>query len=116
MKLKSYQLNDYIPKAGKSMFGYLFYGSDAGAVRHSAEQLISFLRKQEISLDVNVLSADVLKENPNLLAEEGASSSLFASKRVLWLKNPADNMLEEIDSYLIKANSDTPILIITKHV
>ena len=113
MKLKPYQLNDSLAKVGKSIFGLLFYGSDIGAVRHSAEQAIAFLREQDSSLDVNILTSEALKENPALLADEGASSSLFSSKRVLWLKNPPDNMLDEIDVYLIKANSDTPILIIT---
>lgn len=113
MKLKTYQLNDSIAKAGKTVFGYLFYGADIGAVRNGAEQVISYLRKQDNSLEVNILTAEALKENSGLLAEEGASSSLFASKRLLWLKNPPDNMLDEIDAYLTNANADTPVLVIT---
>ena len=113
MKLKAYQLNDNIAKAGKNVFGYLFYGADLGAVRDCAQQVISALRQQDSSLEVNVLTSDALKENPNLLAEEGASSSLFASKRLIWLKNPSDNLLDEIDGYLTKTTSDTPVLIIT---
>lgn len=113
MKLKTYQLNDYVAKAGKTVFGYLFYGVDLGAVRNCAEQVIAALRKQDSSLEVNTLTQEALKENPHLLVEEGASSSLFASKRVLWLKNPSDNMLDEIDKYLTNATSDSPVLILT---
>lgn len=113
MKIRSAQLNDSIAKAGKSIYAYLFFGNDLGAVRDAAGQVIAFLNKQNPDLQVDTLPGDTLKENPNLLAEEGASASLFAAPRVLWIKNPADNLLNELDGYLTKANADTPVLVIT---
>ena len=47
MKLKASQLNDSISKAGKSLFCFLFYGADFGAVRHAADEVISFVKKQD---------------------------------------------------------------------
>ena len=113
MKIKTGQLSDYILKASKSVYAYLFYGSDLGAVRDNANQVIAALKKKDANLEVNVLTADLLKENPARLKEDAASESLFATKRVLWLKNPPDNLLNELDAYLTEASSDTPILIIT---
>ena len=113
MKIKTGQLNDYILKASKSVYAYLFYGSDLGAVRDNANQIIAALKKKDANLEVDVLTADLLKENPARLKEDAASESLFASKRVLWLKNPPDNLLNELDDYLTNASPDTPVLIIT---
>ncbi|MBE6449317.1 MAG: DNA polymerase III subunit delta [Alphaproteobacteria bacterium] len=113
MKLKAYQLDDSIAKAGKSVFAFLFYGADLGAIRHGADQVISFIKRQDTQADVIILTAESLKENPYRLNEEGASNSLFASKRILWLKNPPDNLLDQLDAYISNANSDTPVLIIT---
>lgn len=113
MKIKTGQLNDYILKASKSIYAYLFYGTDLGAVRDNANQVIAACRKKDENLEINVLTADLLKENPARLKEEAASNSLFASRRVLWLKNPPDNLLDELDAYLTNASAETPILIIT---
>ena len=113
MKLRANQLTDTISKAGKSVFAYLFYGADLGAIRHGADEVISFIKKQDAQTDVVILTSEALKENPYRLKEEGASNSLFASKRVLWLKNPSDNLLDELDEYLTNSTADTPVLIIT---
>ncbi len=113
MKIKAGQLNDCISKAGKSIYAYLFYGADLGAVRNAAEQVIAALKRQDSNLEVTTLMSDAFKEDPNRLTQEGASASLFAARRVLWLKNPPDNLLDELDGYLTNANADTPILIIT---
>ena len=113
MKIKAGQLNDSISKASKSVYAYLFYGSDLGAIQDNAKQVIAACQKKDPNLEINVLTADLLKENPMRLKEEAASESLFASKRILWLKNPPDNLLNELDDYLTNATTDTPILIIT---
>ena len=113
MKLKSGQLGDSISKAGKNIFAYLFYGSDLGAIQDNAQKVITAQRKKDENLEVNILSTEALKENSALLNEETASESLFSSSRVLWLKNPPDTLLNELDSFLTNAKADTPILIIT---
>lgn len=113
MKIKSGQLNDSISKAYKSIYAYLFYGSDLGAVRDNANQVIAACRKKDAGVEINILTGEMLKENPNLLTEEAASESLFASKRILWVRNPPDNLLNELDSFLTNAKEDSPVLIIT---
>ena len=113
MKIKTGQLNDYIAKASKGVYAYLFYGSDLGAVRDYANQVVAAGWKKSSNLEVVVLNADALKENPMRLKEEAASVSLFTSDRVLWLRNPPDNLLNELDDYLTNATSETPILVIT---
>lgn len=113
MKIKVGQLNDSILNAGKSIYAYLFYGSDLGAIYDNAQKVISAQRKKDANVEINVLTTEALKENPLLLNEEAASESLFANSRVLWLKNPPDNLLNELDLYLTNTSSHTPILIIT---
>ena len=113
MKIKAGQLNDSISKASKNVYAFLFYGSDFGAIRDSANQVISALQKKDANTEVSVLNADSFKENPAVLSEESASISLFANKRILWMKNPPDNLLNELDSFLTNANADSPVLIIT---
>ena len=76
MKIKAGQLNDSISKASKNVYAFLFYGSDFGAIRDSANQVISALQKKDANTEVSVLNADSFKENPAVLSEESASISV----------------------------------------
>ena len=113
MKIKPAQFKDYVQKAGKSIICFLFYGSDLGAVNDSAIQIIKFLKTQKTPPEEVILTSDSIKENPNRLSEEAASVSLFTSKKIIWLKNPSDTLLNEINDYLEQAKENTPVLIIT---
>lgn len=113
MKIKSGQLKDYFQKAGKTVFCFLFYGSDLGAVNDCALQVLNFLKSQKTPVEDVILTSDSFKENPTRLSEEVASSSLFCSKKIIWIKNPSDSLLNELNDYLEKADENTPVLIVT---
>ena len=113
MKIKPAQLKEYIQKAGKSVYVFLFYGSDVGAINDCAGQVLRFLKSQKTPVEEVILTADSLKENPIRLAEEASSSSLFCSKKTIWLKNPPDSLLNELNDYAQNANENTPVLIIS---
>jgi len=113
MKIKSAQLKDLISKSEKTIFGFLFYGSDLGAIDECVRQVLAYFRAQKKAVEEVVIGPDALKENPARLSEEAASMSLFGGKKIVWLKNPPDTLLNELNDYFEHAESDTPVVIIS---
>lgn len=106
MKLKSYQLNTFLPKTRTDYNSCLLYGADLGAIQNLAQDII----KQK-KAELVILTPDILRVQPTAFWDEVASLGLFsAAPRLIWFKNPPDSFAKEFDAYLKKPCVDVFVL------
>lgn len=113
MKLSAREIDGFLRHPGKST-GALIYGLDAGLVRQRVAALThAYLGSAPDPLAQMELSAEQVKEDPALLADELAAFSLMAPKRAILLRDADDTLLEAITSALSQRASDNYLIAYT---
>lgn len=102
MKIGAREAEQFLRAPGKAA-GALIYGTDAGQVRQRVAMLAeSWLGPNADAMATMELSAEQVKDEPALLADELAAMSLMADKRVIQLRDADDPHLEAIEEALAK--------------
>ncbi|OYW14266.1 MAG: DNA polymerase III subunit delta [Rhodospirillales bacterium 12-54-5] len=96
MKLTARDIDGFVAQPGKSA-GALIYGLDGGMVRQRVTALsASYLGKNADPMAMVELTAEQVKEDPALLADELAAFSLMAPKRVILLRDAEDSIVDAV--------------------
>lgn len=102
MKLAARDADQFLRAPGKSA-GALIYGTDAGQVRQRVALLAeAWLGPNADAMAMMEFSAEQIKDEPALLADELAAMSLMADRRVIQLRDVDDPHLEAIEEALAK--------------
>lgn len=100
MKIGAREADQFLRSPGKAA-GALIYGTDAGQVRQRVAMLAeSWLGPNADAMATMELSAEQVKDEPALLADELAAMSLMADKRVILLRDADDPHLEAVEDAL----------------
>jgi DNA polymerase III subunit delta len=104
-------------KAGKGSIGsavdrpdasirfYLFHGADEAGSRALGERLLKGLGAEK-----HALSANVLKSDPALLADEASAISMFGGRRLLWIEPAGDEIGAAVQAVLDAPTVEHPAL------
>ncbi len=110
MKLKTSQIKAKASLIQKSLKGFLIYGSDAGAVRETAQGLIDLVNVSKNPYAVVSLSMEKLKETPTAFWDEAHSFSMFGGRRIIWFKNPTDAFSTDWEAFLKDQKTDAFVI------
>ena len=100
MKLSAREIDGFLSKPGNTA-GALIYGLDGGMVRQRVAALtLAYLGKSADALAQMECTAEQVKDDPTLLADELAAYSLMAPKRVILLRDADDSLLTAIQDAL----------------
>ncbi len=86
---------------------YLFYGPDEGQSRGHGERLLKGLAAEKFAL-----SAQSLKSDPALLADEAAAIGLFGGVRALWIEPASDEIAPAVEALLDASSVESPVIAI----
>jgi DNA polymerase-3 subunit delta len=86
---------------------YLFYGQDEGQSRAYGERLLKGLEAEKAAI-----SAQAVKSDPALLADEAAAIGLFGGKRTLWIEPASDDVAPAVEALLDAPNVESPVIAI----
>ena len=86
---------------------YLFYGPDEGQSRGHAERLLKGMGAEK-----SVVSAQAVKSDPAVLADEAAALGLFGGKRALWIEPAGDEILAAAEALLEASGAESPAIAI----
>ena len=112
MKAKPYQVSSLVPQIQNGFKGALIFGPDFGVVQELSEKIASFITPNlSNSFTVVKLTPQKIKEIPSILLDEGNAPGLFGGRKVLWLKNADNNVLDAVEDYLDHIQNDTFLLI-----
>ena len=112
MKAKPYQINALVPQIKTQFRGALLFGPDTGLVQELAEKVGSLIVPDKADdFCVVKITPQKIKEIPSILLDEGNASGLFGGRKVLWLKNADNAVLDSVESYLDHIQNDTFLLI-----
>ena len=112
MKAKPYQVASLVPQIQNGFKGALIFGPDFGVVQEVSEKIISFIvSNPSDEFSVIKITPQKIKEIPSILLDEGNASGLFGGRKVLWLKNADNNVLEAVENYLDHIQNNTFLLI-----
>lgn len=108
MKIKPFQIKKVFSPSC-SLWGGIFYGPDTGAVFRSIQEIIKILQIQPN--DIVSLTTDLMKETPFLFFDEINAMSLFGGRRLVWVKNPQDSFVKDLESYSSQQKSNSFLII-----
>lgn len=112
MKAKPYQVTSLVPRIQSGFKAALIFGPDFGVVQELSEKIASFV-VPSLSDEFSVikLTPQKIKEIPSILTDEGNAVGLFGGRKLLWLKNADNGILEAVESYLEQIKNNTFLLI-----
>ena len=112
MKAKPYQVSSLVPQIQNGFKGALIFGPDFGVVQELSEKIVSFIVPDITdSFSVIKITPQKIKEIPSILLDEGNGSGLFGGRKVLWLKNADNGVLDAVENYLEHIQNNTFLLI-----
>ena len=112
MKAKPYQVTSLVPQIQNGFKGALIFGPDFGVVQELSEKIASFIVPNiSDAFSVVKLTPQKIKEIPSILIDEGNAQGLFGGRKVLWLKNADNSVLEAVENYLDHIQNNTFLLI-----
>ena len=112
MKAKPYQVASLVPQIQNGFRGALVFGPDFGVVQEISEKIASFI-VPNLSDEFSVIKVtpQKIKEIPSILLDEGNATGLFGGRKILWLKNADNGVLEAVENYLDHIQNDSFLLI-----
>jgi len=112
VKAKPYQVSSLVPQIQNGFKGALIFGPDFGVVQELSEKIVSFIVPDITdSFSVIKITPQKIKEIPSILLDEGNGSGLFGGRKVLWLKNADNGVLDAVENYLEHIQNNTFLLI-----
>jgi len=89
----------------------LIHGSDFGIVEDCAQRLIKIVVPQRDEFSLVKLTKAHLKETPSRLLDEGNMPSFLGGRKLIWLKEADNTLLEFVENYFKFIQTDTFLLI-----
>ena len=112
MKAKPYQVSSLIPQIQKDFKGALIFGPDFGVVQEISEKVVSFVVSDvKDDFRVSKITHSKIKEIPSILIDEGNAPALFGGRKLIWLKDGDNSVLEAVQTYFEQIKSDSFLLI-----
>jgi len=88
------------------------FGPDFGIVQEISEKIASFVVPDpRDSLGVIKVTPQKIKEIPSLLLDEGNAPVLLGGRKLIWVKEADNTLLEAIESYFSNIQTDSFLLI-----
>ena len=111
MKAKPIQI-DALQKQILSVYKVaLIHGSDFGIVEDCARRIIQMIVTNKDDFSFIKITKSHLKETPSYLLDEGNSVSFLGGRKLIWLKEADNSVLEFVENYLSYIQTDTFLLI-----
>lgn len=111
MKAQGYQIEALKPQLEKTFKAALIHGSDFSVVEDYAQKIIHTLLEKPDDFSLIKVSKATLKETPTVLLDEANATSFFSSRKVIWLKDADNFILDALENYLSFVQTDTFLLI-----
>lgn len=111
MKAKPYQIEALKAQIQKQYKGALIYGPDFSVTEDCAEQIIPFIVPKKDDFSFIKITKSQLKETPTLLLDEGNTVSLLGGRKLIWLKDADNTLVQAVEDYITYIKSDTFLLI-----
>lgn len=112
MKAKPYQVNALVSQIKKGFKGALVFGPDFGVVQEVADKIASFIIT-DLSDEFCLIkiTPQKIKEIPSILLDEGNAVSLMGGRKLIWLKEADNTVLEAVEQYFSYIQSDSFLLV-----
>ena len=107
MKSAKNSLGGALDRPDPAVRFYLFYGQDEGQSHAQGERLLKGLEAEKAAI-----SAQVVKSDPALLADEAAAIGLFGDKRALWVEPASDDIAAAVEALLDAPGVESPVVAI----
>ncbi len=107
MKIAKGNLQSVLDRPDPSVRFFLFHGPDESQSRAFGERLLSGLGAEKF-----VVSAQVAKADPAILADEGAAIGLFGGRRAVWIEPAGDEIVQAVEALLEAQAADNPTIAI----
>ena len=89
----------------------LIHGSDFGVVEDCAQRIIKMILPQKDEFSFIRLTKSQIKEVPSRLLDEGNISSFLGGRKLIWLKDVDNSVLDAVSDYLNFIKTDTFLLL-----
>ena len=112
MKAKPYQVSSLIPQIQSGFKGALIFGPDFGVTQEISEKIASYIvpdLKDEFR--ISKITHSKIKEINTILLDEGNAPALFGGRKLVWLKDGDNSVLEAVQTYFEQIKTDSFLLI-----
>jgi DNA polymerase-3 subunit delta len=104
MKIAARNIDSFLDGVDDAVAAVLLYGPDAGLVRERADRLAAAVAGDAADpFRVSEVTSERLREQPSLLADEGAALTFGGGRRVVRLRAAADAQSGAVSSFLRSA-------------
>ncbi|HEY6662092.1 MAG TPA: DNA polymerase III subunit delta [Sphingomicrobium sp.] len=107
MKASKASIGRSVDQPGSATRFYLFHGPDEAQSRALAARLLEGLGAEKA-----VVTANAVKSDPALLADEAGAISLFGGKRLVWIEPAGDEIAAGVEALLELATAESPAVAI----
>ena len=112
MKAKPYQVSSLVPQIQNDYKGALIFGPDFGVAQEVSEKVASFIVSDlKDEFRVSKITHSKIKEIPTILLDEGNAPALFGGRKLVWLKEGDNTVLEAVQNYFEQIKADSFLLI-----
>lgn len=107
MKATKNGLSAALDKPDPDIRFYLFHGENEGQSRAHGERLLKGLQAEKFAV-----SAQALKSDPALLADEAGAIAMFGGRRAIWIEPCGDEISEAVGALLELPAAESPVVAI----
>ena len=107
MKIASAAMSQAVERPDPAVRFYLFYGPDEAGSRHLATRLLNALGAEKFAI-----SAQVIKGDPAVLADEASAMALFGGPRAIWIEPAGEEIADGVASVLGGGSIESPVIAI----
>ncbi len=111
MKAKAYQIEALQNQIKNTYKAALIHGADFSVVEDCANRIIKIIQPQKDEFSLVKLTRANLKEVPSLLLDEGNAISFLGTRKLIWLKDADNSIINTIEDYLDHIQTDTFLLL-----
>lgn len=107
MKIASAGISRAVERPDPGVLFYLFYGPDDAGSRFLATRLLTALGAEKFAI-----SAQAIKDDPALLADEASAMALFGGPRAIWIEPAGEEIADGVASMLGGGPVESPVIAI----
>ena len=107
MKIASGGISRAVERPDPAVRFYLFYGPDEAGSRHLATRLLNALGAEKFAI-----SAQAIKGDPAVLADEASAMALFGGPRAIWIEPAGEEVTDGVASVLDGGSVESPVIAI----
>ncbi len=112
MKAKEHQVSALIPQIKSGFKAALVFGPEQGMVQEVSEKIAGIIvENMKDDFCVVKLTPSKIKEIPSILTDEGNAVSLLGGRKLIWLKEADNTILEAVVDYVEQIKTDSFLLI-----